>query len=88
MGRGDGRKGGKQMRWDFPSPAERMKDPLRRVTGPEDFAPPPSRFKVWLPRPRICATLEQATAAAEEHRKRTGVFVCITEHRRRASWGI
>ena len=42
------------------------------------------RFKLWTPRRRYFATLAAASAAAEDYRKRTGVFVCITEHRRRA----
>lgn len=43
------------------------------------------RFKVWTPRRRYFSTLAGATAAAEDYRKRTGVFVAITETRRR--WG-
>lgn len=69
------------MSWDFPSPAARMKDPLRPVKGVEDFAPRPvSRFRVWTPRRQYFATLADACAAAEDYRKRTGVFVAITEH--------
>ena len=45
------------------------------------------RFKLWTPRRRYFANLADACAAAEDYRKRTGVFVCITEHPRR-SWGI
>lgn len=76
------------MSWDFPSPAERMKDPLRPVKGVEDFAPRPvSRFKLWTPRRRWFSTLADACAAAEDYRQRTGCFVAITEHpARRASW--
>ena len=41
------------------------------------------RFKVWIPRRRYFATLTAACAAAEDYRKRTGVFVAITEQPRR-----
>lgn len=37
------------------------------------------RFKLWTPRRRYFATLAAARAAAEDYRKRTGVFVEITE---------
>lgn len=40
------------------------------------------RFKLWTPRPRWFATLADACAAAEDYRKRTGVFVAITENPR------
>ena len=43
------------------------------------------RFKVWTPRRQWFDALADACAAAEDYRKQTGVFVCITEHRRRAS---
>ena len=42
------------------------------------------RFKLWTPRRRYFSTLADACAAAEDYRKRTGVFVAITEHPRRA----
>lgn len=37
------------------------------------------RFTLWTPRRRYFATLAAAHAAAEDYRKRTGVFVEITE---------
>jgi hypothetical protein len=42
------------------------------------------RFKLCTPRPRWFDTLAEASAAAEDYRKQTGVFVAIEEPRRRA----
>lgn len=38
------------------------------------------RFRVWTPSPCWFVTLAEASAHAEAYRKRTGVFVAITEH--------